>query len=328
MTFEEVRQGWSPRRGEGYHASAPGKVILCGEHAVVYGRPAIAVPVRHVRARASFVPGVGDTLQVELPDVNETWVWPPGPASHPLVVILEEIARRAGRRPAGVLTVRSAIPVAAGMGSSAAVAVAVTRVLAQALGLSLTPEEISGIAFEAEKVTHGTPSGVDNTVIAFERPVWFVRGERPKPFRLSAPLPLLVAFSGIRASTREVVMAVRRRWEEAPSRYEALFDAVASVVREVRCLLEAGRVREVGPLLVENHRLLQEMGVSHPVLDRLVETALQAGAWGAKLAGAGWGGNVVVLAPEEARDRLRGALRAAGAQAVWTTVVGEVADNP
>lgn len=305
-----------------YHASAPAKVILCGEHAVVYGRPAIAVPVLELRAHAWFVEAPRGNVRVELPDLNDAWEWPPGPEDEPLVAVLDYMALWAERPLEGTLTVKSDIPIAAGMGSSAAVAVAVVRVLSQVLRRPLTPAKVAEIAYEAEKVTHGRPSGVDTSVVAFERPIWFVRNRPPAPLALPRPLLLLVADTGIRASTREVVAAVREGWERDRDRYEALFDAIGDIVRRVRRLLEDGNIPEVGPLLSENHRLLQELGVSHPAVDRLVQAALKAGAWGAKLAGAGRGGTVVALVPEAAQERVAKALAAAGARAVWRTVVG------
>ena len=302
-------------------ATAPGKVILCGEHAVVYGRPAIAVPVHDVRAEALFRPHAHPFVEVHLPDLGERWRWPPGRDPHPLSVVLARLSERAGRRPQGVLTIRSTIPIAGGMGSSAAVAVAAVRVLAQALGLSLTPADVSALAYEAEVITHGTPSGVDNTVIAYEQAVWFVRGRPPEPFPLAAPMTLVIGDTGVRAATREVVAAVRRAWEQDRARYEALFDAIASVVVRVREALQAGRVRDIGPLLDENHRLLQALGVSSPELDRLVAAARAAGAWGAKLAGAGRGGNMIALTDERLAPTVAQALHRVGARATWITTL-------
>ena len=288
---------------------------------MVYGRPAIAVPVKDLRVHATFIPEPHPGVRVHLPDIGQQWEWPPGPEEHPIVVVIERLAQLAGKTPRGRLRVASTIPIAAGLGSSAAVAVAVTRVLALALDLSLPLNTISEVAFEAEKVTHGTPSGVDNTVVTYEQPVWFVPGALPEPFPIARTFTLIIAHSGIQASTREVVAAVRQGWEHHRAHYEARFDKIAKIVQNVRSLLEKGDIAAVGPLLTENHTLLQELGVSSPVLDTLVEAALKAGAWGAKLAGAGRGGNIVILAPEERIHHITAAVRQAGAQEVWVTTV-------
>ncbi len=308
-------------QGDVVTASAPAKVILCGEHAVVYGRPAIAVPVHGIRAQATFTAGSEPGVRVHLPDIDQTWVWPPGPPDHPLVAILEHFAQQGGRPLQGTLQVRSTIPIAAGLGSSAAVAVAVVRVLARALNLSLTPAQVSAIAYKAETITHGTPSGVDNTVIAYEQPVWFVRGGPPEPFSIDRPFTLIIAHSGIQASTREVVAGVRARWQEDRSRYEAIFDAIADLVHRVRDALERGAIEAAGRLMTENHRQLQALGVSIPRLDAMVQAALAAGAWGAKLAGAGCGGNIVILTPKERVQPITVAVRRAGARDIWVTTV-------
>lgn len=303
-------------------ASAAAKVILCGEHAVVYGRPAIAVPVSDLRAEAILHLEPESTLRVHLPDVNESWAWPPGPPRHPLALVIRLTLEAVGAAgAAGELTVRSHIPVAGGLGSSAAVATAVARVLAAALEYPLPSDQVSRIVYQAETIWHGTPSGIDNTVVAYEQPVWFVRGQPPEPFLPAHPFRLVIADSGIGVPTREVVGQVRRAWERDPARHEALFDAIAAVVHRVRAALEAGDVETVGALLDENQRLLAELGVSSPWLDRLVTAAREAGALGAKLAGAGRGGNVIALVTERDAARVAGALRAAGAQRTFTTRV-------
>ncbi len=207
------------------------------------------------------------------------------------------------------------------MGSSAAVATAVVRVVARALGHTLSPEETSSLVYRAEEIWHGTPSGIDNTVIAYERPVWFVRGQPPEPFYPARPFTLVIADSGVSAATREVVLDVRRRWEQDRPRYEALFRAIGDLVRQVRRALEAGEIEAVGPLLDENQRLLAEMGVSSPLLEALVAAARAAGALGAKLAGAGRGGNVIALVHEADAARVAEALRRAGATRTFVTVV-------
>ena len=315
--------------GQEYHAYAVAKVILCGEHAVVYGHPAIAVPLNDVRVEATFHATGDSHLHVRLPDVDEYWEWPPGPQGHPLArVIRETLAHLGTSLPGGELTVRSAIPVGGGLGSSAAVAVAVIRVLARVVGQNLSPAEVSALAYKGEEIWHGTPSGIDNTVIAYERPVWFVRGHPPEPFVPARPFTLVVADSGVSAPTREVVAAVRRAWEKDRERYDALFEAIGTVVRRVRTALEKGEVPAVGPLLNENHRLLQEMGVSSPVLDRLVRVARESGALGAKLAGAGWGGNIIALVETEDATEVAASLRQAGAVRTFvTTVQGASADG-
>lgn len=306
-------------------ASAPGKVILFGEHAVVYGRPAIAVPVSQVRATATVMADAPDSgCTLDLPDVGERAAVTGDAGSHPLAYVawLALAALDALPPPDWRITLRSAIPVASGLGSGAAAATAIVRAVGQALGRSLAPAEVSALVYESEKRFHGTPSGVDNTVIAYEQPVWFVRGQPPQPFRIGRPFTLVVGDTGIPSPTRVTVGDVRRGWEADPSRYEALFDAVGRVVYAARQAIEAGDVAALGPLMDENQRLLEALGVSSPELERLCTVARYAGALGAKLSGGGRGGNMIALVAPEAAAEVAAALEAAGARRTLITVVG------
>lgn len=302
-------------------ASAPGKVILCGEHSVVYGYPAIAVPVSALRAYARVVPaGRGKGFQVCAEDLGCTIGLAQAAAHDPIAAVPRAILRRYQLpEPDGTLTVHSELPMAAGLGSGAAVAVAMARALLLALGLPAPADEVSAIAFEAEKLHHGTPSGIDNTVIAWEQPIVFVRGEAPQRLHVGAELHLLIANSGIASSTREMVAGVRARYEAEPERYARLLAALGEIAGQARDALTTGDVALVGDLFNRNQRLLEALGVSHPRLEALIAAARQAGAWGAKLTGAGGGGNLIALVSPERSEMVRAALLSAGARQVWYT---------
>ncbi len=213
-------------------ASAPGKIILFGEHAVVYGRPAIAAPVTAVQATATVTPAApGSGLLLELPDIGER-VPVSGASTHVPLAMVAMLALQAlgyDLTPDWTLTVRSTIPVASGLGSGAAAATAIVRVLAAAAGATLSPAQVSALVYQSEKLFHGTPSGVDNTVIAYGLPVWFVRGEPPQPFTIARPLTVVIGDTGIPSPTSVTVGDVRRGWQAEPARFEALFDAVGQV---------------------------------------------------------------------------------------------------
>ncbi len=297
------------RRPSSILASAPAKLILCGEHAVVYGRPAIALPLSDIRAHAEITvgqPGSGIVLHAR--DLERHWKIADNP-DDPLSALVSDVLQygRTWCSPLPVspdlcITITSDIPIASGMGSGAAVATALVRALARFFGHNMTIEQVSALVYESEKRLHGTPSGIDNTVVAWEQPVWFQRttdDRRPtddgalpssiiEPTTSAAPFTLLVGDTGLRSATRLPVGEVRRRWQAEPARYEALFDRVGAVVTQVRSALAHGDVTTLGPLLNENHAILQQIGVSSPELDRMVAAARAAGALGAKLSGAGW----------------------------------------
>jgi mevalonate kinase len=335
----------SDRRLPSVVASAPAKLILCGEHAVVYGRPAIALPLSAIRAHAEISAGApGSGIVLHARDFERRWTLAEEPDDL-LSALVGDTLRMLGMSapPDLLLAITSDIPIASGMGSGAAVATALVRALAAFFNHSMTNEQISALVYESEKRLHGTPSGIDNTVVAFERPIWFQRTtdderrttdevtlpssivHRPssiiEPIKIAAPFTLLVGDTGVRSATRLPVGDVRRRWEADPPHYEALFDQIGAVVTRMRAALAHGDIAALGPLLNENHALLQQIGVSSPELDRLVMAARDAGAWGAKLSGAGWGGVMLALVGPEARAQVVDALHAAGATRVLATDV-------
>jgi mevalonate kinase len=308
-------------------ATAPGKAILFGEHAVVYGRPAIAVPVWEVSARAEVVSLPGEpagTVIVDAPDVGLAGNLARLDPSHPIPRIILDTLRALGPGlvPALRLRVTSSIPIASGMGSGAAVSVAIARALSQHLEVPLPPDQLSSLAFAIERIHHGTPSGIDNTVIAFGLPVYFRLGAPPVPFAITGRMHLVLGDTGVASPTAVAVGMVRERWRADPTAYERHFDALGQSADQARGLLETGHIAEIGPLMDASHAVLKEIGVSSPGLDDLVQTAREAGAWGAKLSGAGRGGTMLALVPEARIDRVRQALTAAGAVHSIHTQVG------
>jgi mevalonate kinase len=305
-------------------AHASGKVILFGEHAVVYGRPAIAVPVTEVQAQAVVEPAEGNKGTVVVaPDLNRRVVVSLADDDEPLARIVSLALQAMHREPNPnlTITVTSTLPIARGMGSGAAVSTAIVRALAAHFDHWFPSRAISDLVYRTEVLYHGTPSGIDNTVIAYEKPVFFVKDVGWEVFWVGQPFRLAIADTGIESSTREVVGDLRRRYQAEPARYEPLFDRVGEIAAAARAAIELGQTRALGRLMDENHALLQEMGVSCPELDRLVIAAREGGALGAKLSGAGWGGNVIALVTEETQGRVGMMLRLAGATNVITTEV-------
>ncbi len=311
-----------------FSASAPGKIILFGEHAVVYGRPAIAVPLTQLRATAVVTPSSRPGIRLIAPDLGQDVMLTDAPPDDPIAAVIRQVqtAVTLPTLPHMTITVSSQIPIASGLGSGAAITAAVVRALAEFLGLAhlATPAWVSALTYEVEKIHHGTPSGIDNTVVAYEMPVYFVR-QQPQnhiePFTVARPLHLLVADTGVRSSTKIAVGDVRRQWQEHPAKFEALFDGCGRIAQAARAAIETGDVAALGPLMQENHALLQEMTVSSPELDRLVTAAIAAGALGAKLSGAGRGGNMIALVTPATATAVHNALLTAGAKSVLATTL-------
>lgn len=280
-------------------AFGPGKVILLGEHAVVYGEPALAVPLSlGVTARGA---PAGRSILV-----------PPARLSlhhrRMLHAAFDRAAEAAGR-PGVRVSVESTLPISMGLGSSAALAVAVSRVLLQAAGRRTTPAAVVEVALQMEQAFHGTPSGVDHTCSAWGAPILFRRATRGQRARVRRVRPrgeavLVLGLVGPRRGTQQTVAALRERASRWPTRYARLFREVGQGVLEGTAALEAGDLEALGDAMNVNHGLLAAMGVSSPVLDSAVDALRRAGALGAKLTGAGGdGGAVVALFAAPPRDR-------------------------
>ena len=272
--------------------SAAGKIILLGEHGVVYGRHALALPVPdavHITLERA------DDLEHELPDEYVTR-------------LLDELGveQRAWR-----IHVESRLPLGKGLGSSAAIAVATARAFDRKLGLGLDDTHINDVAFEVEKLAHGTPSGIDNTLATYAAPMLFSNkdGLRFDVIEPSGAAPVLVAWGDETGKTSELVAGVRERHEQAG--FDAIFDEMDRLSRDGARLLAAGDWEKLGALMNICHGLLNAIGVSTPGLERMVTLARQSGAVGAKLTGAGGGGSIVALCPG-CLDEVRSALRRAG----------------
>jgi len=310
-------------------ATAPGKIILFGEHAVVYGRPAIAAPLSQVRATAVVQSSRQKGVQLFAPDldVEKNLTTTGDDDAFALTVRQVQIAAGLDRLPNMAITVKSDIPIASGLGSGAAITAAIIRALAGYLGLAhlVNDEWVSGLTFEVEKIHHGTPSGIDNTVVTYEQPVYFVQ-QQPQnlieTFEIARPLHLLIGDTGVSSSTIDVVNDVRRSWHADCLRFERIFDGCGDIAVAARAAIEAGDMIKIGRLMTDNQSLLEDMTVSSPELNHLVEAALNAGALGAKLSGGGRGGNMIALVNNELEEAVYPALVTAGARSVLRSVIG------
>lgn len=304
-------------------SSAPGKIILFGEHAVVYGRPALAVPVTQVRADVEISDAAHGGIWIDAPGVNLHAELNTLPSDHPIASVINNLFFLLRVSPFPNLEIRivSSIPVASGLGSGAAVTVALTRALSVHLHHSMSDEEVNAFTYEIEKLHHGTPSGIDNTVVTYARPVYFVKGQPIEIFKVGKPFTILIADTGIPAPTRESVGDVRRLWMNDLSRWETVFDKIGEVSFTARRAIEAGKPELLGELMNENHALLQKLTVSSPELDRLVEAACSAGASGAKLSGGGRGGNMIALVTDDVGETVSLSIKEAGAKNIIVTQV-------
>ncbi|MGV3525011.1 MAG: mevalonate kinase [Candidatus Sericytochromatia bacterium] len=299
------------------HASACGKLILCGEHAVVYGQPALALPLPQLRAQASLTE-TGQPCRLLAPDLDlDLRVDARDPEPHPLVTTLVSACGHFEiPLPAALITVSSALPIARGLGSGTAISAALFRLIRAHAGAQVPLAEEQVFIHQIETLYHGHPSGIDGAVVSQECALRFVRGQKPQPLSLPSGWTLLVADSGEPAPTKLAVGDLRRLREAEPARIQPLIDGIGELVQQAEAALQAQRWPELGQLLSRNHALLRALSVSSARLDALVAAAEGAGALGAKLSGGGRGGVVLALTLDRAPE-IRAAWEALGVARQW-----------
>ncbi|GAX21628.1 mevalonate kinase [Fistulifera solaris] len=300
-----------------------GKLILFGEHFVVYKVPALVGAVAaYTDCECERLPGPGLVVVDNRPAVPDYKVTKAEEADAALRLVFDHFGLDLSKEGFKV-TFGGDLCCASGIGASAAQVVSLARALSQTLKRPMSENAINAAGYEGEKGYHGTPSGIDNTAATFGGILKFQRTEGEPIFERKAiakPMLIVYASTGITSSTTSVVGDVRAKKESDPSWFEALLQKYVALVQKAELALNAGDIAEVGLLMNENHKLCQQLTVSCPELDRLVDAARLAGATGAKMSGTGRGGLMLALTPTpEIQDAVADALKAAGAPQVWKT---------
>jgi len=304
--------------------SAPGKTILFGEHAVVYGYPAIAVPLP-VISLSVIVQALPNQKRIHIvnKDLKEDFFIDGNGVQNIYAFALDVIRKflKIEHLPAMQLTISSRIPPTSGLGSSAAFAVAMAKSVSSFLGFRLSLEDINSIAFNIEKKQHGTPSGIDNTVVCYQKPIFFRKDQPVEFINTSKPITLLLANSGIHSLTRDALEQVKEKRNKETAFVDEIFNRIGSIAEIARSRIEAGELESTGRLMFENHLLLKKLGLSLDILDNLVNSSMKSGAYGAKLCGSGKGGYVVAMVPPEKSQSIQEELSEVGAQSLLISTI-------
>jgi len=308
----------------GVVASAPAKIILLGEHFVVYGEPAIVLAIdRRAYATADYrkdkrlnfrsvnlnLAGYFENgiFKIEQGDEREARL-----KFEPVKLAVEKVLQNYRKNVGLDIEINSTIPVAAGLGSSAAVVTAVTAAVGTLLNLKLSKEDVFRITYEAEKVVHGTPSGVDPAISTFGGTLLFQIDTGFKPLEVKTDMPLIIGDTGVERSTRVQIEKVRNIMDNYPRVADPLKKAAREVVLRAIDALKENDLKTLGELMNINQALLYAVGVSDESLEWLINASKRAGALGAKLTGAGGGGCMIALANNEKLQQVSEAIMRAG----------------
>ncbi|MEB3187254.1 MAG: mevalonate kinase [bacterium] len=302
-------------------ATAPAKLILAGEHAVLHGHPAIAVPFPALQTRVTVTAGqdtlTSDRYLGQRVAIAETRNGPLAPLCEALREVRMWLDRMDRPWQPVEVAIHGDIPPGSGLGSSASVLVAAIRAAFAHHGSHPPVALVRQMATRAESLAHGTSSGLDPATVSAPGPIQFIKGHAPVELRIGRPFTLVVADSGRAVSTRDQVARVQARVESEPAARMVLdrFEGLANRVAEA---LEYGELEALGLALDDTHEALVTLGASDDSLDGLVRVARSAGALGAKLSGAGGGGCVLALAPDGDGEAIAAAWRDLGCPHVWT----------
>lgn len=297
-------------------STAHSKIILIGEHAVVYGHPAIAIPFP-LEVQATVKEKPGEMMFAFNHDYGPVI----GAQKHMqgLAECVKATLQYLGKPLEGIsIAIHSVIPVARGLGASAAIAVAVVRSLFSFYRRTASDQEILELAQISEVYAHGNPSGIDLAAVVSDTPIWFQKEGGAVPFKIHPPLHIVVADTGERSDTLTAVQSVKEKLRLEPEVVRKSMELIAELAETGKTALANGNPHLFGEVLNLNHSELKKLGVSNASLDNLTDRARNTGALGAKMTGSGQGGCMIAIAPSsEQAKAIAYELKKVGAKQTW-----------
>jgi len=284
-------------------ASAPAKVILFGEHFVVYNKPAILASIDkriHVDVRVrkddrvTIKSNMGFSGSFDQKKHRQLQTKRFGSFIQPILLAATD-AMRAFKANVGLdINIRSEFPYGVGLGSSAACSVATIAAVGALFG-KLSRKKIYGMSLNAEKLVHRNPSGADSAICTYGGLMLFNKNNGIKTINSKINLQLIVVNSGIKRTTGKLVSSVKRKFERNADLFTGLANMSENITMQALKAIKDKDYGELGAFMTLNHSLLRRLGVSTNKLDKLVEIAINNEALGAKMTGAGGGGCIVAL---------------------------------
>lgn len=285
-----------------------GKIILFGEHFVVYGLPGIAsgidkyVEVEIEKIKASTDVIFDDKVFKEKFSIKEQ---PEHVKTKMLNAMFEkeQFVKLEGLK----ITINSNMPYGAGLGYSAALAVAIARAMNQLFDLLWKDEQINEAAHKSEQIIHGNPSGIDTACATYDSVIWFEKDLEKKKdsvrrLKCGKSLQCLLVDTGIKHHAKETIELVQKYKEKNSKKFDVMCADYKKLAGKAKQEIQYGGVNELGKLMNQNHLMLKEIGLSTKEIDEIVKVAIYDGALGAKITGAGMGGNVLILCYNEAQQ--------------------------
>lgn len=291
---------------------------------MVHGQPALAAPLHSLASTATITPHqthIKQGLTVNAPDIKLSDYHHNLPTNSPLANIINDtlLAIDYSQIIEANITIRSSIPMQSGLGSSASISTAIAKALLAYLGYSLTKDELANLVYKTEALQHGNPSGIDNIVIAHATPILYSKSSSVKYLTPAQPLHYVLAHSGKQSDTRDTVHLFDMQRKSNPQ-FHSIIKNIGRLSLKGAAAFETGDPDHLGKLMTINHKLLQQLCVSTNRLDSLVTTAIEAGAAGAKLSGAGHGGHIVAQVTNNSSASVVNALKAIGADPFTTFI--------
>lgn len=303
--------------------TANGKIILMGEHSVVYGEPAIAIPfpATHIQVTIKAVEG---PVQLDCVYYRGNLSSAPQHLENLIAVVESTISELNQELKDFKLTIESTIPVERGMGSSAAVAIAMVRALFAYFSTPLPDDRLLALANVSETIAHGNPSGLDAAMTSGRHPLYYIKGEPFVPFPLSMSAYLIVADTGLKGQTKDAVASIAQLNRENQEKTMNAIHQLGDLAKQAKLAIESNLPVLLGTVMDRAHETLSFLGVSNDTLNHLVRTARLNGALGAKLTGGGRGGCMIALAADkDTAARISASLLDAGAVNTWTHPLGD-----